>query len=179
VAANTVVYARVLVAAAILSPALALALAPAMIAPGVIGLAAAWSGARQPAHPDEPIAPASRNPLQLRSALEMAVVFQVVLILVALIGSRFGASGLLGTAVVVGLNDVDALTLSMAREVGQGDVPVTLGARAVTVGLLSNAVVKLALAAGAGEGTFRRSTGAVLILMGAALAAAVVLLPRG
>jgi len=179
IAANTVVYVRVLVAAAILSPALALAVAPALIAPGAIGLVAAWSGAREREPPGEPIAPASRNPLQLRSALEMAVVFQVVLILVALIGSRFGASGLLGTAVVVGLNDVDALTLSMAREVGQGTVPVTVAARAVIVGLLSNTIVKLALAAGAGDGAFRRSTGMVLILMGAALALAVVLLPTG
>jgi uncharacterized membrane protein (DUF4010 family) len=177
VAANTVLYVRVLVAAAILSPALAFALAPGLVAPGVIGLIAAWSGARLHEHPEEPLAAVSRNPLQLRSALEMALVFQIVLILVALIGGRFGASGLLGTAVVVGLNDVDALTLSMAREVGQGAVPVGLAGRAVAVGLLSNTVVKLALVIGAGEGAFRRSTAAVLILMGAALAGFVLLMP--
>jgi uncharacterized membrane protein (DUF4010 family) len=172
VAANTVLYVRVLVAAAILSPPLAFTLAPALVAPGLIGLVAAWSGVRRPERPDAAIAPITRNPLQLRSALEMTVLFQVVLILVALIGGRFGTTGLLGTAVVVGLNDVDALTLSMAREVGQGSIPVTLAARAVSVGLLSNTMVKLALAIGAGEGRFRSATTVVLLLMGAALAVA-------
>lgn len=109
----------------------------------------------------------------------MAVLFQVVLIVVALVGDRFGASGLLGTAAVLGLNDADALTLSMARQVGGGVVSPTLGAQAVAVGLLSNTIVKAGLALTAGRGAFRAITVAVLLLMAVALGAAIVLLANG
>jgi uncharacterized membrane protein (DUF4010 family) len=174
VAANTIVYARVLVAAAILSPALAQSLLPALIAPAAIGITATVYGMRRDA-PAGQTSPLTQNPLQLRAALEMALIFQVVLVLVALIGDRFGTSGLLGTAVVVGLNDVDALTLSMAHEVGVGSVAAGLGARAVVVGLLSNTCVKLAMSTGMGHRAFLGPTAAVLASMGLALLGAAVL----
>lgn len=177
IAANTVLYARVLVAAAILSPALAVALVPALVAPAAVGIVAALAGVRR----SDPVASGdaglSRNPLQLRAALEMALLFQIVLVMVDLIGSRFGSSGLLGMAAVLGLSDADALTLSMAQEVGRGAVPATLAARAVATGLLSNTIVKVVLAATTGQGAFRTATVAVLLLMAGALAAAVVLRP--
>lgn len=168
VAANTVVYARVLVAAGILSPVLAAALLPMLVAPAVIGVAATVTGLRH-GTPEGEAVPVTRNPLQLRSALEMAVVFQIVLVLVALIRTRFGAEGLLGTAVVVGLNDVDALTLSMAHEVSTASLDVALAARTVAVGLLSNTCVKLAMALSAGAPAFRTPTAAVLAMMALAL----------
>jgi uncharacterized membrane protein (DUF4010 family) len=177
IAANTVLYGRVLIAAAILSPALALALAPALIAPAAIGVVAALSGSRGPAGTSTQAGAGTRNPLQLRSALEMALLFQVVLVLVDVIGSRFGRSGLLGMAAVVGLTDADALTLSMAHEVGRGGLPATAAARAVAVGLLSNTIVKTVLSATTGRGAFRVTTTAVLLMMAGALAAAVLLLP--
>ncbi|HVG83122.1 MAG TPA: MgtC/SapB family protein [Vicinamibacterales bacterium] len=179
IAANTVLYGRVVLAAGILSPALALALAPALAVPALVGLIAVVSGLRAPPQGDAAPGPVTRNPLQLRSALEMAVLFQVVLIVVALVGDRFGASGLLGTAAVLGLNDADALTLSMARQVGGGMVSPTLGAQAVAVGLLSNTIVKAGLALTAGRGAFRAITVAVLLLMAVALGAAIVLLANG
>jgi uncharacterized membrane protein (DUF4010 family) len=176
VAANTVLYGRVLIAAGILSPALALALAPALVAPAAIGVVAALSGRRRPAAISAQDGAPPRNPLQLRSALEMALLFQVVLVLVDVIGSRFGRSGLLGMAAVVGLTDADALTLSMAQEVGRDALPATTAARAVAVGLLSNTIVKTVLAATTGRGAFRTTTTAVLLMMAASLVAAVVLL---
>jgi uncharacterized membrane protein (DUF4010 family) len=176
------------VAAAILSPALARWLAPALVAPLLLGAAVALSGLRRqaaldsappPASRESGPPPASRNPLQLRSALEMALVFQVVLVIVALMGSRFGAEGVLGIAAVVGLTDADALTLSMAREAGQGSLPVAVAARAVAVGLLSNTIVKIGIATVAGRDAFRATTTAVLLLMAVALALAAALTPVG
>lgn len=175
IAANTVVYARVLVAASFLSPALAVALAPSLLLPCVIGMAAVISALRHQEPAEETIAP-PRNPLQLRAALEMAVLFQVVLFLVGFVGDRFGAGGLLGTAAVLGLSDVDALTLSMAREAREGTVPAVLAARAVGVGLLSNTLVKTGVALAAGRGPFRVTATIVLLLMAGALAAAAVVM---
>jgi uncharacterized membrane protein (DUF4010 family) len=92
------------------------------------------------------------------------------------IGSRFGSGGLLWMAAVLGLTDADALTLSMAQEVGRGAVPTGLAARAVAMGLLSNTLVKTTMAVTTGQGSFRLTTSTVLLIMAGTLAAAVVLL---
>ncbi len=173
VAANTVLFVRVVVAAAVLSPALAVRLAPLVAAPFVIGCVAVVSGLLRE-RPIE-VSPAQvRNPLQLRGALEMALLFQVVLYVVYAVQQRFGEGGLLATAAIIGLNDADALTLSMAAGVGQGRLAPDVAALAVTVGLLSNTLLKGGLAAAIGEGRFRAITIAVLTLMALALGAAAV-----
>jgi uncharacterized membrane protein (DUF4010 family) len=168
VAANTVLYVRVIVAAAVLSPTLAVALVPHLAAPFAIGtVAAAWGfWTRQSS--DEAL-DLPRNPLQLRGALEMALLFQVVLFVVHTVGQQLGSSGVLATAAVLGLNDADALTLSMAESVGTGLLTLDVAAKAVTVGLLSNTCVKLVLASVIGEGPFRTLTASVLAMMAIAL----------
>lgn len=171
VAANTVLFARVVVAAAVLSPTLAVRLIPLVAAPFVIGAIAVVSGLMRERPIEGPPAQV-RNPLQLRAALEMAVLFQAVLFVVYAVQQRFGASGLLATAAVIGLNDADALTLSMAAGVREGRLAAGIAAQAVTVGLLSNTLVKAGLAASIGEGRFRAITLLVLTLMAVALGSA-------
>jgi uncharacterized membrane protein (DUF4010 family) len=168
VAANTVLYVRVVVAATVLSPTLALALIPHLAAPFAIGAIAAASGLWWREHSEHALE-LPRNPLQLRSALEMALLFQVVLFVVDVVGRQLGSGGVLATAAVLGLNDADALTLSMAKSVETGLLTTAVAAEAVTVGLLSNTCVKLALAGGVGAGPFRTLTVAVLALMAATL----------
>lgn len=172
VAANTVIYLRVVLAASVLSPPLALALIPYVAAPFAAGLAAAASGLRH-ARPGVSAPGGPTSPLQLRGALQMAVLFQVVLFIVYVVDQQFGSSGLMATAAVLGLNDADALTLSMARGVGDQRVMVEVAAKAIAVGLLSNTCVKAGLAGAIGVGTFRRFTLAVLTGMAALLALAV------
>ena len=170
-AANTVIYLRVVLAASVLSPPLAMALIPYVAAPFVVGMLATLSGFWHP-RPGASTLEAPANPLQLRSALQMALLFQVVLFIVYVVDQRFGSSGLMATAVVLGLNDTDALTLSMARGVSDQRMMVEVAARAVAVGLLSNTCVKAGLAGAIGVGTFRRLTLAVLAGMAALLALA-------
>ena len=55
------------------------------------------------------------NPLALGSSLQMAVAFQVVLFAVAWVQQNAGTTGVLASATVLGLTDVDALTVSMTR----------------------------------------------------------------
>ena len=171
VAANTVLFVRVVVAAAVLSPVLALEIAPLVAAPFAIGAIGVVSGLLR----DQPVEdqPAqARNPLQLRAALEMAVLFQVVLYVVNVVAQRFGERGLLATAAIIGLTDADALTLSMAAGVGEGQLAASVAAQAVIVGLLSNTLVKAGLSGTVGEGRFRTLTILVLALMAVALVAA-------
>jgi uncharacterized membrane protein (DUF4010 family) len=171
VAANTVLYARVIVAASVLSPELAVALVPMLAAPFLIGAALSTAGFRH-ARPSEVATGLPPNPLQLRGALEMALLFQVVLFVVYAVGQRLGTEGLLATAAVVGLTEADALTLSMATSVREARLTDTLAAQAVAVGLLSNTLVKLALTWTVGRGRFRSLTVAVLGAMALALALA-------
>ena len=114
------------------------------------------------------------NPLQLAGALQMAVLFQVVLMAVHVAREWWGASGVLTSAAVLGLTDVDALTVSMARGVAQTVSP-PIAATAIAVGVLANTGMKLGLALFFGSRRFRLIAGGALALMFMALGAALAL----
>jgi len=71
---------------------------------------------------------------------------------------------------VLGLTDLDALTISMARSSAASGV-VSPAARAIAIGVLSNTLLKGALAAVIGRGRFRPLAVAGLGLMAVAVAA--------
>jgi uncharacterized membrane protein (DUF4010 family) len=173
--ANVMLLPRVLVAAAVLAPALTRTLWPAFVAPAAIGVALALYGLRQRGRPGQ--VERTQNPLQIGAALQMAALFQGVLWLSTIAKKYFGQAGLYGTAAVLGLVDMDALTISMAQQ-ATGGTETTLAARAIVVGILSNTVVKLAITLFIGRGLFRALTGIGLVLMGGALGAGGFLLLR-
>ncbi|MFN7923448.1 MAG: MgtC/SapB family protein [Bryobacteraceae bacterium] len=153
-AACTVLYLRVLAASAVLNPAMALRLVPVLAAPLVVGAALTWIGLKHSnfdAASMEPVA----NPLEFKSAMQMAVLFQVVLIAVRAAQAYWGGAGLLASGALLGLTDMDALTLSMAEAGGSADV-LPVAAQATAVGAISNTSLKLAVAAVLGGGDFRR-----------------------
>jgi uncharacterized membrane protein (DUF4010 family) len=175
VAANAVLYPRVLTVTAVLNaplvPVLARYLAaPALVALGIalVGVLAARRDAAGPATSDE------ANPLQLRSALQMAVLFQGVLMLVHLARITQGSAGVYASAAVLGLTDVDALTLSMARDVAQA-ISLETAARAIAIGVLANTCMKTAMAVVFGGPTFRMIAGGALVAMAMALGAVLTL----
>jgi uncharacterized membrane protein (DUF4010 family) len=116
VAANAMLFPRVLVATAVLNAALVPLLIPYFLAPALVATAVAAIGAVrfEGAGSD---ADERRNPLQIVDALRMAVLFQIVLIAVYVARESWGESGVLTSAAILGLTDVDALTMSMARSV--------------------------------------------------------------
>ncbi len=169
VAACTVLFLRILTATTVLKAPLTVALLPYFAAPFLVGAVALLPLLRR--RPVEPSAAAEvQNPLQLRNALQMAALFQIVLFGVHAMQTRYGDAGLLVSAAVLGLTDMDALTISMSRS----DMPVTLCAQAITVGVVSNTILKMLLAVVLGRGKFRFQAGAVLLLMALALAASLV-----
>jgi uncharacterized membrane protein (DUF4010 family) len=174
VAANAMLYPRVLVATAIINPAVVAPLAPYLAAPAIVAAlvaAAGVRGSRSDGAPDVPL----RNPLQLAAALQMAVLFQVVLMAVYLAREVAGESGVFTTAAVLGLTDVDALTVSMAKGVAQAISP-AVAATAIAVGVLSNTAMKLGLALVFGSARFRAIAGGALAMMLVAIGVAVVVL---
>ena len=167
VGANAMLYPRVLVATAILNPAVVNPLLPYLIPPALVAALVTAAGAyRSPvtAAPEVP----QQNPLQLWAALQMAVLFQAVLMGVNLAGRLWGESGVLTSAAILGLTDVDALTISMAKDVAQSYSP-AVAAAAIAVGVLTNTGMKLALALFLGSRRFRAIAGGALALMLVAL----------
>jgi uncharacterized membrane protein (DUF4010 family) len=169
IAACTVLFPRVMVATIVLNVDVARALLPYLIPPfvvGVIGVAVLWRTSSPTARPSD-----VANPLQLGTALQMAAVFQVVLFAVNLVRRFFGTGGLLATGAVVGLTDVDALTISMAKNAAAG-VPVTLAAQAIAVGVMANCVTKTGIALTLGARPFRRVASVAIGAMAVAIAIA-------
>jgi len=170
VAACTVMFARVAVACAVLNPSLVLLLprylGPAFVA-GVAVILAIWR-----THPSAPAEGRDDSPLQLKAALQMTVLFQVVLFVIRAVQSRWSANALIATSAFIGLTDVDALTLSLARSATADEA---LIAAALAAGVLANTVLKLVIALAIGRGVFRGVVSAALGTMAAAMIAALLL----
>ncbi len=170
VAGNAMLYPRVLLASFVLNPALLPSLAPMLVLPWAIAAGGAVWGIRRSGADGISGAP-SGQPLQLVSALQMAAMFQAVLMLVDLARQTWGEAGLLTSAAVLGLTDVDALTMTMARGL-PATVPVTTAAFAIALGIASNTALKLVLAVALGARAFRTIAGAALAAMLVAVLAA-------
>ncbi len=169
--ANAMLFLRVLAATAVLARPLTFALWPAFVAPFLIGAALTAYGMR--AHAAGPARnPDEDNPLQFRAAVQMALLFQTVIFVMAAMKNAISTTGLFGSAAVLGLTDVDALTLSMSRAATSG-TPVAIAAQAITIGIFANTLVKLGLVLGLGRGKYRLRAGLGLLLIAAALAAAI------
>jgi uncharacterized membrane protein (DUF4010 family) len=168
--ASAVLLVRVWLACTVLSPPLAVRLVPVIVPASVVGILILVMGYRS-AGTETSDALGPRNPLEFWTALQMAVLFQGVLFITHLVRSSFGDVGLIATGAVLGLTDLDALTLSMAQQVTAG-ASATAAAGAVTAGILSNSVVKAGIALALGRGGFRTMVASGLGVMGAVLVAA-------
>ena len=97
----------------------------------------------------------------------MAAVFQIVLVAIELVRRWGGETGVVASGAVLGLTDVDALTLSMARDAA---IPVEVAARALAMGIIANTALKISIAVAAGAPGFRRTvalslTGMILAIL--------------
>jgi uncharacterized membrane protein (DUF4010 family) len=154
IAACTVLVPRVLVVSAIFSPPVALRLLPMLVPAFLVGVASVAIGWRADGGASDAPIVADENPLQLGAAIRMAVAFQVAILLIAFVQRAWGTTGVYTTAAVLGITDVDALTVSMSRP----EAVLTAGtaAHAIAIGVLASTLLKLAVAVALGRLTFRR-----------------------
>ncbi len=177
VGACTVLILRVAVVTFALNAAAGWALLPYLVLPLVTGvLLTAWglrAGRPEEGRPEASVPPPA-SPLRLGSAVRMAVAFQLALMALDWVRAQFGEPGVLPLAALLGLTDMDALTISMAK-LEPREAMAGLAAQAIGVGLLSNTVLKFALSVGLGAPGFRARAGAGLALLGAATLVALML----
>lgn len=100
------------------------------------------------------------NPLNILNALSFAVIFVAILYAVHYGNEFFGESGLYYSALIAGLADTTAITISMAK-FGIHATYIQLSALVIVAATLSNTLVKLGIVYLRGSSETRRITGFV------------------
>lgn len=145
VLANLVVLVRLGVLTAIVAPGVLPALLPILLGGLIAGGLAAAYGVRRLRPQGELPELAMGNPTELRTALGFGLLYGVVLLAAAWLTDRLGALGTYAVALVSGLTDVDAITLSSLRLYELDTLPAVTLANVITLAVLSNLVFKSVL----------------------------------
>jgi len=107
------------------------------------------------------------NPFSLWSAIQFALLFALVLLLVKLAEHYAPGQGLYWLAALAGLTDVDAITLSLADYAGRSQA-VDSAATAIAIAILSNSLVKTAMVWVAGTRTLALRISVAMLVLGLA-----------
>ncbi|HSI91786.1 MAG TPA: DUF4010 domain-containing protein, partial [Adhaeribacter sp.] len=89
--------------------------------------------------------PEQENPAHFKTALVFGLIYALVTLAIAFAKDKFGSSGVYGVAIISGLTDVDAITLSTSRLINSGSMETDTGWRIILVAVLSNLAFKAAL----------------------------------
>ena len=143
--ANLVVLLRLAVVSAVVAPALLPQLLPVLGSGLLFGLGATaywWHQLRQEG--EVPV-PEISNPTEIRSAVGFGLLYALVLFLAAWLSAIAGNSGLYVLALVSGLTDVDAITLSSLRLFELDKLQASEAVAAIALGTMANIGFKLGL----------------------------------
>jgi uncharacterized membrane protein (DUF4010 family) len=161
---------RILVEVLVVNRALLVPLLAPMLAMTLACGAFAWLHLRRAGESAQDAAVPLRNPFSLTSAIKFAAVFAVVLLVVKVVQAQAPESGMYYVAVIAGTTNVDAITLSMAEYARSGNPQVAV--HAITLGALSNTVVKAGIVLALGDRGLRVPTlVATLVVVTAGVAA--------
>jgi uncharacterized membrane protein (DUF4010 family) len=150
IVASSLMFVRMLVVIAPAAPGLIPRLAPPLCASAIVGFAAAalsaWRLRRQSAVGDQRMR--QRNPLDLSTALQFGLILATIMVVSRGVTAALGDRGVYLAALVGGIADVDAISLSLASMAAQG----ALGASPAVLGILTaaavNTLVKIGIAFG-------------------------------
>jgi len=173
IAACTVLIPRVILVSAVLNAAVALALLPFLLPAFIAGVALAVIGWNADSAMPQATTDVEANPLRLVAAVRMAIAFQVAMVVIDVARARWGTGGIYTTGAVLGVTDIDALTVSMARVGAVSSAEIA--ARAIAIGILMSTLFKMSIALVLGRHAFRRRAAMSLAALAAASAAALVL----
>lgn len=168
-AACTIALPRVLFATSLVNRSFTLTLIVPfvlMALPGVIYAVGVWVKGSLRSHAGD--TPRLGNPLSLTTAIKFAVLYAGIAFLVKLVREQGWTEGLLPLSFVSGLTDMDAISLSIARDpTGTAD-SADLAARAVVLAAVANTLLKAGLAVSLGSAGLKWRIGLVLGLSAAA-----------
>ena len=147
--ASAIVFVRVLLEVAIVAPALLSLAAPPLALTLLLAVAPAlWLWRRERQHPSGMLP--QKNPTELRTAVGLALLYVMVLFVLAYTQLYLGEQALYPVAALSGLTDVDAITLSLSRLVATAHLAAEPAWRLLLTALLANLVFKVGIVAALG-----------------------------
>lgn len=144
VIANLVVLIRLAVISGVMAPAILPHLLPVLGCGLVFGMAGAFYWWRHMSSGELPM-PQIDNPTEIKTALSFAALYAMVLLAAAWLSNTVGQSALYLLAVVSGLTDVDAISLSSLQLFKQGKLYETQVVMVIAIAYLSNLAFKLGM----------------------------------
>jgi uncharacterized membrane protein (DUF4010 family) len=144
--ACAMMFLRISVIVLVLAPPLAPPLLPPLLCTAASLFALALLHWRRERAAGDPPGAEALQPFDLGTALGFGAFLGVVSVLAALMRERLGVHGLYSLAMLSGLVDVDAITISMTRLAGTGTVQAPVVATTVALAVLTNTLTKVVLA---------------------------------
>ena len=95
--------------------------------------------------------PEQKNPAELKPALVFGGLYALVLLAVAVAKEHFGSAGLYVVAVISGLTDLDAITLSTGQLAGSKMIDTLTAWRVILIAVMSNFLFKFGIVAALGS----------------------------
>ena len=143
--ANLVVLVRIGVICATVAPKTFMQILPVLVGGLLLGLVAVLRTWRQLKNKNDELMPEMRNPAELKASLLIGLIYAVVLFLTAFLADYAGSKGLYAVALVAGLTDVDAITLSSLRLHNLGQIEAAQAVIAIGIALIANMAFKFGL----------------------------------
>ncbi len=174
--ANLVVLVRLAVVSSVVSPRILPHVLPVLLCGFVLGALVTFWLWRSISRDGEMPMPQLTNPTEIKTALGFGLMYALVLLCAAWLSDFAGSGGLYVLAVVSGLTDVDAISLSSLRLFELGKLGQHQAVTAITIAYLSNLAFKFGLAATVGGRALALRCLPGVIAVAAGLAGALLLL---
>ncbi|SFI91524.1 MgtC/SapB family protein [Nitrosomonas sp. Nm34] len=173
--ANLMVLVRLTVISAVVAPVILPNILPILGMGLFFGLIATTFWWRDLTQQEELSIPETKNPVELTIAIGFGALYAIVLLLSAWLSDIAGSSGLYMVAIISGLTDVDAITLSSLRLLDLGQLQVTEAVTAITLAVISNIIFKLGLILAIGSSLLAKRSALGMILTAIGLGGALIL----
>ena len=162
--ASGVMYLRFLVLIALFNGELARRLLPSFLALGALGILVGWAWSVRPDGGASELQEQyhTKNPLEMGSALSLAIVFAFFMVATSYAVTRLGSGGIYGLAAITGLAPVDPFIMGLTQTAGRL-TPMGLAAGGVVVAAASNNFAKAIIAAVLADSKTGRESLALLL----------------
>jgi uncharacterized membrane protein (DUF4010 family) len=166
--ATAVSFTRALAIAAALQPNLLITIGPALTGAAITAVAIAVLSAFRQIEPRQQKME-FRNPFDFWSVIGFAISLGVIIVLGRAVGEAFGPKGAIVGAIIVGLVDVDSVTVTLAQ-MSPTPLAITSAAYAILAAVASNTASKVAIGALIGRGWFAAEIAVMALLCSVAAA---------
>ena len=177
--ANLTVLIRLAIVSAIASPAIMPLLLPVLGSGLLLGSIVTAYWWQQLNHHNGVSVPEIKNPTELRTAAAFGLIYGIILFCSAWLSDTAGSKGLYAVALLSGLTDVDAITLSSLRLYEMGKLQATETVTAISLGILSNIGFKLGLVCFIGTTLLARQCISGMLATAAGIGLALLLFVQG